>query len=384
MTARMFMMHLRALLRPFAIVAVLAVVVLAARYDTALAQNPNVRPPSSAVNQGAPAAPIEGREKAGNYDIEIWQKIRESAQGTVSIPDKKSGLLVQSDGEDWRLLRTSALPQWGGYAMAAMLAALAAFYLLRGRVKIEHGLSGVTINRFTSLERTAHWLMAVAFIIQGLTGLNALYGRDIVMPVIGKEAFASLSMTAKWLHSYVAFAFMAGLLLTFLLWVRQNIPARHDITWLAQGGGMFSKGSHPPAKKFNAGQKILFWLIMLCGASLSLSGLSLLVPFEFSLFEKTFAILNAIGFNLPATLTPVQEMQYAVTWHSVIALALICVIFAHIYIGTIGMEGAFDAMGSGDVDLNWAKEHHSLWVEEELEKERIAPSGSPARVQPAE
>lgn len=384
MPARMTFERLMVLLRPLALAAVLALLGAAALHGSAAAQNSNVRPPSSAVNQGTPTAPDTAQVNPSNYDIEIWQKIRQSAQGTVSIPDKKSGLLVQSDGEEWRALRTSALPQWGGYAMAATLAALAAFYLLRGRINIEHGLAGRTITRFSSLERTAHWLMAVSFIIQGVTGLNALYGRDVVMPLIGKEAFASLSMTAKWLHGYVAFAFMVGLLLSFLLWVRHNVPGRHDVTWLAQGGGMFSRGSHPPAKKFNAGQKILFWMIMLCGASLSLSGLSLLLPFEFSLFEKTFAILNAIGFNLPATLTPVQEMQYAVTWHSIIALALVCVIFAHIYIGTIGMEGAFDAMGSGEVDLNWAKEHHSLWVEEELEKEKIAPRGSPARVQPAE
>ena len=145
---------------------------------------------------------------------------------------------------------------------------------------------------------------------------------------------------------------------------------------------MFSKHDHPPAKKFNAGQKILFWLIMLGGVSISLSGISLMLPFEFHLFSKTFAMLNVFGFNLPTNLTSVEEMQYAATWHGIVALFLVCVIFGHIYIGTIGMEGAFDAMGSGEVDLNWAKEHHGLWVEEELGKDAIAPRG--ARVQPAE
>ncbi|MCB1505520.1 MAG: formate dehydrogenase subunit gamma [Hyphomicrobiaceae bacterium] len=352
--------------------------------NSAGAQNANVRPPSNAVTQAVPAAPSGVETWNDDHRVKIWEKLRHGYSGKASIPDPNAGVLVQAEGEDWRELRRNALPRYGGYALATMILLLAIFYLVRGRVRIERGPAGATVTRFSGVERMAHWLMAVSFVIQGITGLNALYGRDVLLPILGKPAFASFAMLAKSLHAYVAFAFMAGLLLSFILWVRHNFPSKEDVVWLLKAGGLFSKHSHPPARKFNAGQKILFWLVVIGGISLSASGLSLLLPFEMSLFSKTFAVLNMVGFNLPTQLTAVQEMQYAVTWHSVVALGLFCVILAHIYIGTIGMEGAFDAMGSGEVDLNWAEEHHSLWVAEELQKERIAPRGSDARIQPAE
>ncbi|MCB1526600.1 MAG: formate dehydrogenase subunit gamma [Hyphomicrobiaceae bacterium] len=361
----------------------LALTVLASLSPTALAQA--VRPPSNAVNQESTGAPVQTiPQKGGNYDIELWKKLREGVPGTVSVPDHASGILVQAEGTEWTETKRNELPEWGGYALAGMLAFLALFYLVRGTVRIEHGPAGQTITRFSGVERMAHWLMAVSFLLQGATGLVALYGRDLLIPVMGKAAFASFAAGSKWIHAYVAFAFMVGLALSFLLWVRHNFPNRYDFIWLAKAGGLFSKHSHPPAKKFNAGQKILFWLIMIGGVSLSLSGLSLLLPFEFPLFDKTFTLLNSFGLHLPTGLTAVEEMQYAVTWHSIVALGLLCVILAHIYIGTIGMEGAFDAMGSGEVDVNWAKEHHSVWAAEETQKERDARPGSDERLQPAE
>ncbi|MEO0731097.1 MAG: formate dehydrogenase subunit gamma, partial [Pseudomonadota bacterium] len=234
----------------------------------------------------------------------------------------------------------------------------------------------------TDVERAGHWLLAVSFIILAISGLNLIYGKDLLIPLIGKAAFAQFSIAMKWSHNYVAFAFMLGLVLTFIMWVRENIPHPRDAVWLARGGGMVG-GGHPPAKKFNAGQKILFWLVMLSGVSLSLSGVALLWPFEFPMFAKTFEVLNVFGLGLPTELTPNQEQQYAAMWHGGLAIFMTCVVIAHIYIGSIGMEGAIDAMASGDVDLNWAKEHHSLWAEEVLEEERREISKT-AGVQPAE
>ena len=72
---------------------------------------------------------------------------------------------------------------------------------------------------------------------------------------------------------------------------------------------------------------------------------------------------------MPEVLAPHAEMQLSQLWHAIVSFALIGIILAHIYIGSLGMEGAYDAMGSGEVDLNWAKEHHSLWVEEVQAKE---------------
>ena len=141
---------------------------------------------------------------------------------------------------------------------------------------------------------------------------------------------------------------------------------------------------HPPSWKFNAGQKLIFWAVILLGVSASMSGVSLLFPYELPLFAKTFEVMNQLGFAviwgapLPTELTVIQEMQLGLLWHTIVALAMIVVIIAHIYIGTLGMEGAFAAMGSGMVDLNWAKEHHSIWVERMEEKGRVEPGRSAA------
>ena len=350
----------------------------------------SVRPPPGASTPGGPN--VVQPERPGNYDNELWRRVREGLQGQVSIPDKKAGQLVQSDGEAWRNFRNGPLPKYGLWSLGGIAVLLAAFFVLRGRISIEHGWAGRTITRFSDLERFGHWLLAASFVILALTGLNVLYGRYFLLPLLGPALFSEISVGAKWLHNYVAFAFMVGLALTFVVWLRYNFPSWRDVVWLAKGGGMFVRGSHPPAWKFNAGQKILFWLVMLGGLSLSLSGIALLFPFETALFAKTFAALNWLGSlvglapNLPTNLTPLQEMQHATTWHGIVALGLVVVIIAHIYIGTLGMQGAFSAMGSGQVDVNWAKEHHSLWAEREIEKmeEVAAAETAAARMAPAE
>lgn len=315
------------------------------------------------------AAPAD----AGKSDV--WRSIRQGEQGYVSIPDKKAGVLIQSEGENWRNFRNGPLSTWGVWGLVGTLGVLALFFVIRGRIRIEHGPSGRLIERFNGLERFAHWLTAVSFIVLGLTGLNMLYGRYVLLPVIGPDAFSAISLAGKYMHNYIAFAFMLGLVLTLVLWIKDNIPSRLDLTWFAQGGGIFSRHRHPPARKFNAGQKIVFWAVILAGLSVSLSGLALMFPFEFAFFGNTFAALNIFGFGLPENLAMTQEMQLSHLWHAIVALLLMMLIIAHIYIGTIGMEGAFDAMGSGMVDENWAKEHHSLWVDEMKEEERKARLG---------
>lgn len=309
-------------------------------------------------------------------DAEIWRAVRQGITGTVNIPDKKAAQLVQAEGDAWRALRNGPLVEYGAWGLLAIVVLLALFFVLRGRVRIAHGPAGRTIERFNELERMAHWLLAVSFIILAITGLNITYGKLVLLPVIGKEAFAAITLAGKWLHNYVAFAFMAGLILTFVLWVRHNLPRRIDLTWIAQGGGLLFKGKHPPAGKFNAGQKVIFWCVALGGLSLVLSGIALLFPFETAMFAGTFEVLNVFGLGLPTDLTPLQEMQLATLWHAIVAIVMIMVILAHIYIGTLGMEGAFAAMGTGQVDENWAKEHHSLWVAERDAEARKS-SGAP-------
>ena len=244
-----------------------------------------------------------------------------------------------------------------------MVALLSLYFALRGRIGIDGGRSGYEVERFNAFERFVHWMTAISFIVLAATGLNVIFGRYVLLPAIGKEGFATLAMAGKLAHVYLGFAFMVGIALMFVIWVAHNIPNRADLTWLAKGGGMFG-GGHPPSRKFNAGQKLIFWSVVLGGLSLSLSGLQLVFPFTFSFFNDTFAALNVLGLGLPTDLTPMAEQQLATVWHGSMAVFLIAVMIAHIYIGTVGMEGAFEAMGSGQVDLNWAREHHDLWVEE--------------------
>lgn len=314
-----------------------------------------------ATESAEPGGTVPGGSLGAASDAEIWRAVRQGAQGSVSIPDRQAGVLIQSEGEDWRAIRNGPVSVFSGWALLGILIILALFFAIRGRIRIESGPSNQTVERFNGIERFGHWLTGGSFIVLGLTGLNMLYGRYVLAPVIGPDAFAWLTMIGKFAHNYLSFAFMVGLVLIFVLWVRHNFPDKTDVVWLAKAGGLFSKHSHPPAKKFNAGQKMIFWLVVLGGLSSSLSGLALLFPFQLVLFEPTFAVLNVIGFDLPSSLTPMQEMQLSQIWHTIVGVILIVVIVGHIYIGSIGMEGAFDAMGSGMVDRNWAREHHSLW-----------------------
>lgn len=348
----------------------------------------SVRPPEGAT-ESTTGGNVPGGALGNTSDSEMWRSIRKGIEGTVSIPDKNAAILVQSEGDNWRAIKNGPIVQWGAWAMLGMVVLLGLFYLLRGRVRLEGGYSGKTVVRFAEIERIAHWLLAVSFIILAITGLNITYGKLFLMPVIGKPAFAAITSAGKWLHNYVAFAFMVGLVMIVVLWIKDNFPNRYDLLWIAKGGGMFTKGSHPPAKKFNAGQKIVFWLVILGGISISMSGIALMFPFQTSMFGKTFAFLNLFGFDFATDLAPIYEQQLATAWHAIMALFLVVVILAHIYIGTLGMEGAFDAMGSGEVDVNWAKEHHSIWAKEVVgasskSKARSGKAGGKARAAPAE
>jgi formate dehydrogenase subunit gamma len=232
------------------------------------------------------------------------------------------------------------------------------------------------------VERFGHWMLAGSFILLGITGLISLFGRKVLIPTFGHEAFSTVAIASKWIHNNVAWAFMIALVMIFVMWVIHNLPDRTDINWLLKGGGIFSKG-HPPARKFNAGQKLIFWSVIVLGTSISVSGLALLFPFEINMFAATFAKMNSFGISgalglgeLPTVLAPHEEMQFAQLWHAIVSFVLMAIILAHIYIGSVGMEGAYDAMGSGEVEEQWAREHHSIWVDEVEAKGKIEPKGA--------
>ena len=307
-------------------VGVLALLVLATAALPAAAQQPtSVDPQASAVKE--------------NQLLQEFNRIT----GRCTLPDQKACTIEQPAGRDWRHFHEVTLRWIGGIVILGILAVLIIFYLWRGMVRIESGRSGRTIVRFGAFERFAHWMTATCFIILAISGLNITFGRPLLLPLMSPEAFTAWSEWAKYAHNYLSFPFTIGVILIFFMWIAGNIPNRVDVEWFRRGGGIVGH-DHPPAYRFNGGQKMVYWIVVLGGSAVAVSGYVLMFPFY--------------G-------TGIQNMQAAEIVHGVVAVLFVAAMLGHIYIGTIGMEGAFEAMGTGTVDLNWAKEHHSLWLEEE-------------------
>jgi formate dehydrogenase subunit gamma len=305
---------------------------LALAYLVTLAVPAGAQQPSS-VNPSASAVQEE----------QLLRQLRR-VEGRITIPDQRAGILEQPAGRDWRRFHQITLRWIGAISILGMLALLIVFYLWRGMVRIEGGRSGRTVVRFNGFERFIHWMTATCFIILAISGLNITFGKSLLLPLIGPEAFTGWSQWAKYAHNYLSFPFTIGVVAIFLMWIASNVPNRVDVEWLKKGGGMVGH-EHPPAYRFNAGQKMLYWFVVIGGVAVAVSGYLLMFPFY--------------G-------TGVAGMQLAQIVHGIVAVLFVAIMLAHIYIGTIGMEGAFEAMGTGEVDLNWAKEHHRLWLEQEM------------------
>lgn len=304
----------------------LALVFIVAMAAPAWAQQPSsVNPTASAVKEQ-----------------QLLQELNR-IQGRVSIPDKRSDVLEQPAGREWRQWHQVTLRWIGAIAILGMLGLLVLFYLTRGQVKLESGFSGRKIVRFNGVERFVHWLTATCFLILAISGVNVTFGKALLLPLIGPSAFSTWSELAKYSHNFLSFPFTIGVVLIFLMWIGSNIPNGRDVEWVKRGGGIIGK-DHPPAGHFNAGQKMIYWIVVLGGGASAVTGYLLLFPFY--------------G-------TGISGMQLAQIIHSVVAMLFIAAMLGHIYIGSIGMEGAFEAMGEGSVDVNWAKQHHSLWLQEE-------------------
>jgi formate dehydrogenase subunit gamma len=265
-------------------------------------------------------------------------------EGRIDIPDTKAGVLIQPEGRTWDYFHEVLLHWSGAIVLLGTIVLLGVAYLIIGKIRIAAGRSGRTVVRFKAFERFSHWLTAASFVVLGLTGLNVTFGKRLLLPVIGPDAFSSVSQWAKYIHNFTSAAFVVGLVLITVIFFRDNLLEKVDIDWVKQGGG-FIKSKHAPAGRFNLGEKLVYWLSLAAGVAVSVSGFLLLFPFY--------------G-------TGIAEMQLAQVVHAVVAILFIALILAHIYIGTLGMEGAFEAMGTGEVDLNWAKEHHDLWIARQL------------------
>ncbi|MCX7960919.1 MAG: formate dehydrogenase subunit gamma [Burkholderiales bacterium] len=326
---------------------------------------------------GAPAAPAEDplakaqRERAlvqpGNNQP-VWSEVRSGQPNYTSLPGREMGVLIQPQarfpgqekfttaGEAWRQFRNGPLTFWGGWLIVIVALAIAALYFAKGPIRLHDKPTGRLIERFTVAERWAHWTMGISFVVLGVTGLIMLFGKHVLLPVIGYTLFAWLTALAKNLHNFVAPLFIASLLVFIVMYVRDNLPKAYDLQWFARVFGFFFRGEHVPSGRFNAGEKVWFWggVVVLC-LIVSVSGLILLFP-NFDQLRTT--------------------MQQAHVVHAVAAILVIAASLGHIYMGTIGVEGAYQSMRSGYVDETWAKEHHLYWYEEVKSGKAAAETGA--------
>ncbi|HEX7074809.1 MAG TPA: formate dehydrogenase subunit gamma, partial [Hyphomicrobiaceae bacterium] len=239
--------------------------------------------------------------------------------------------------------RNSAVFYGGAIYIFGLSLLIAIFLAWRGRIRIAEGESGETVRRFNVVERANHWLTATSFLLLAITGLIILYGLSVIRPWLGADPYDDVAGFSAWSHVALAVPFVLGVLVMIFLWTRENLPERLDWNWMRQFGGFLNDSAEkPPARRFNAGQKLVFWSVALSGIVLLVTGLFLMFPFDWA------------GYT---------GMQAAQVVHAVVALLMVGVIIGHIYIGTVGMQGAFEAMWSGRVDRNWAKEHHQLWYD---------------------
>jgi len=276
-----------------------------------------------------------------NPGADLWREVRQRdlpVSGNTQVQGVQSDVLIATGGEEFRDYRRSTLIPRGWWVLAGVLGAILLFYMARGRIAIDGGRTGRTVQRFSDMDRVTHWFVAGVFIFLALSGLILLFGRFVLLPVIGAEAFGAVASAAKEGHNLFGPLFLVGLALLLFRFVRKNVPHLRDLVWVFKGGGMF--GGHASAGYFNAGEKIWFWLVILVGLVISVTGLILL----FAVFGQGREI-----------------MQLSLFLHGIGALLLIAGSFGHIYLGTAGTEGTLEGMVHGRVDANWARTHHDLW-----------------------
>ena len=336
----------------------LAALLLAGAASVALAQAPAAAP-AAAPPPAADAANESNAERAKSQpynNAPFWRAVRESGKdsGVTSLPGVEKGVLIQefvqypgstftTAGEAWRDVRNNWILPYGGALLGIVVLAIALFYKAKGSIDVHAAPTGRRIERFTHFERAAHWSNAIAFVTLAVSGLVMAFGKFTLLPILGSTLFGWLSYALKTLHNFAGPVFAVSLLIVFLTFVRDNFPSKDDLTWLAKGGGLFS-GEHVPSHRFNAGEKVLFWA--------GVFSLGILVVGSGLVLDKL----------IPGLLYTRGDMQIAHMIHAAASVLMMAMFLGHIYLGTIGMKGAYQAMRTGYVDETWAKEHHELWA----------------------
>jgi formate dehydrogenase subunit gamma len=270
----------------------------------------------------------------------LWSEVRSGAPQTTTVVGRETNVLIQSEGQTWRTLRNSEISVYGGWGLVVVLLGIAAFYWRKGPIEVHEPLTGRRIRRFSPWERAIHWSVAISFGILAISGLIILFGKNLLLPLIGYTLFSWLAILSKNLHNFVGPVFLVCLVLFLPTFIRQMFPKAHDFEWLAKLGGMFS-AKEVPSGKYNAGQKLWFW-----GGAFALG----------TIVAASGLVLDFANFNQTR-----DTMQTANVFHAIAASLFMMAGLGHIYLGTIGMRGAYDAMRYGYVDETWAKEHHEYW-----------------------
>lgn len=273
----------------------------------------------------------------------VWREARSGEAQFTTIKGVETGVLIQSGGETWRALRNGPIMFYGGVMLILVVLAIGLFYKVRGEIRLKEPSTGRHIQRFNVVERVTHWGVAITFCLLGVTGLITLFGKYALLPLFGHETFSWLAVLSKSVHNFIGPLFLVFLVLMFFLFVKDNVWQSCDWLWIRKAGGLFT-GEHVPSYRFNFGEKTWFWFgVFFLGFSVGGTGLVL----DFPNFEQGRWI-----------------MQVANIVHVIGALIVIALSLGHIYIGTIGMEGAYDSMRHGHVDETWIREHHELWYEQ--------------------
>ncbi len=321
--------------------------------------SPAASPPAGFV---APAEPkpddsnaARAKSQPGN-NAPFWRSVRNSGneQGITTLPGPEQGTLIQrfvqypgsrytTAGEAWREVRNRWILPYGGALLLIVLGAIALFYWRKGPLGGAEPDTGRTIERFTPFERSAHWANAIAFVILAVSGVIMAFGKFFLLPVIGLSLFGWLTYALKTLHNFAGPLFVVSLIIVFVTFVRDEFPSKGDLAWFKTAGGAWGSGHAEPSARFNAGEKVIFWAsVVVCGIALAASGLVL---------DKLLPGLDYLR----------GDMQIAHLVHITAAVLMVAMLFLHIYLGTIGMKGAYRGMRYGYVDEAWAKEHHELW-----------------------
>lgn len=323
-----------------AVILVAALWLIAASAAQAQDQSPT---PAPTEENASPAAAAQRQTTQPLNNAPIWREVRSGAPQVTTVRGRETNVLIQSQGETWRSLRVPIV-FWGGMLVALAILGLAVFYFIRGPLDVpaneKHGVR--LIERFPPMDRYAHWLLAITWVALAITGLILSLGKSVLLPLIGYTLFSWLAVVAKNLHNFVGPILIVAVPLLFVRFVRDNGIGIEDIKWLLNIWGYF-KGHEYPSGKFNAGEKLVFWIVLvILSTALVASGLVLVFP-NFDQTRSTMQIANVV---------------HVIAAYLAISLALV-----HTYLGTIGMGDAYKAMRYGYVDESWAKHHHQRWYE---------------------